>query len=138
MTAVIEMTTIVDTDEFGGRSLVYLPKYVPADHELFDKSDEEIEESFLSALETMYSDFDRDNVEAFNISRVRSVMAIPTLNYSELLPPMKSTVEGLFYVNSSYILRGNLNVNETITIGEEAMETVLKAELERSSVAKGK
>ncbi len=138
MTAVIEMTTIVDTDEFGGRSLVYLPKYVPADHELFDKSDEEIQESFLSALETMYSDFDRANVEAFNISRVRSVMAIPTLNYSQLLPPMKSSVDGLFYVNSSYILRGNLNVNETITIAEEAMETVLSAELERSAVATSK
>ena len=62
-------------------------------------------------------------------------MAIPTLNYSEQLPPMKSSVDGLFYVNSSYILRGNLNVNETITIGEEAMETVLKTELERSTIA---
>ena len=48
---------------------------------------------------------------------------------------MKSSVDGLFYVNSSYILRGNLNVNETITIAEEAMETVLKAELERSELA---
>ena len=53
-------------------------------------------------------------------------MAIPTLNYSQLLPPMKSSVDGLYIVNSSYILRGNLNVNETITIAEEAMETVLQ------------
>ena len=133
MTAVIEMTTIVDTDEFGGKSLVYLPKYVPADHELFDKSDEEIEESFIGALEKMYPDFSRDDVEAFKISRVRSVMAIPTLRYSELLPPMKSSVDGMYFVNSSYILRGNLNVNETITIAEEAMETVLKTELEKVS-----
>ena len=133
MTAVIEMTTIVDTDEFNGNSLVYLPKYVPADHELFDKTDEEIEESFISALEKMYPDFSRDDVEAFKISRVRSVMAIPTLRYSELLPPMKSSVDGMYFVNSSYILRGNLNVNETITIAEEAMETVLKTELEKVS-----
>ena len=134
MTAVIEMTTIVDTEEFDGHSLVYLPKYVPADHELFNKSDEEIEESFINALEKMYPDFNRDDVEAFKISRVRSVMAIPTLRYSELLPPMKSSVDGLYFVNSSYILRGNLNVNETITIAEEAMETVLKAELEKAAV----
>ena len=133
MTAVIEMTTIVDTEEFGGKSLVYLPKYVPADHELFDKSDEEIEESFIAALEKMYPGFDREDVEAFKISRVRSVMAIPTLRYSELLPPMKSSVDGMYFVNSSYILRGNLNVNETITIAEEAMETVLKTELESAS-----
>jgi len=129
MTAVIEMTTIVDPEELGGKSLVYLPKYVPSDHELFDKSDEEIEESFLSALDRMYPDFSRDDVVDFKLSRVRSVMAIPTLKYSEVLPPMKSSVDGLYVVNSSYILKGNLNVNESITIAEDAMETVLKDEL---------
>ena len=56
-------------------------------------------------------------------------MAIPTLKYSELLPPMKSSVEGLYVVNSSYILKGNLNVNESITIAEDAMQTVLKDEI---------
>ena len=134
MTAVIEMTTIVDPEELGGKSLVYLPKYVPSDHELFDKSDEEIEESFLSALDRMYPDFSREDVVDFKLSRVRSVMAIPTLKYSEVLPPMKSSVEGLYVVNSSYILKGNLNVNESITIAEDAMETVLKDELAVSAV----
>ena len=130
MTAVIEMTTIVDPEELNGQSLVFLPKYVPAEHELFEKSDEEIEESFLSAMDRMYPDFSReDDVVDFKISRVRTVMAIPTLGYSELLPPMKSTVDGLYIVNSSYILKGNLNVNETITIAEKAMDTVLKDEL---------
>ena len=129
MTAVIEMTTIVDPEELGGKSLVYLPKYVPSDHELFEKSDEEIQESFLSALDRMYPEFSRDDVIDFKLSRVRSVMAIPTLKYSELLPPMKSSVEGLYVVNSSYILKGNLNVNESITIAEDAMRTVLKDEL---------
>lgn len=131
MTAVIEMTTIVDPAELKGHSMVYLPKYVPAEHELFERSDEDIREDFLAALERMYSHFDRDDVIDFKLSRVRSVMAIPTLNYSEILPPMKSSVEGLYIVNSSYILRGNLNVNETITIAEEAMETVLKDELQQ-------
>jgi protoporphyrinogen oxidase len=129
MTAVIEMTTIVDPEELGGNSLVYLPKYVPAEHEMFDKTDEEVKESFLSALERMYPDFTRDDVMAFEISRVRNVMAIPTLRYSEKLPPMKTSVDGLYIVNSSYILKGNLNVNESITIAEEAMDTVLQAEL---------
>jgi protoporphyrinogen oxidase len=130
MTAVIEMTTIVDPKELGGNSLVYLPKYVPAEHEMFEKTDEEVRESFLSALERMYPEFTRDDVLAFEISRVRNVMAIPTLRYSEKLPEMNTSVDGLYIVNSSYILKGNLNVNESITIAEEAMETVLKAELQ--------
>ena len=42
---------------------------------------------------------------------------------------MKSSVAGLYVVNSSYILKGNLNVNESIAIAEDAMRTVLKDEL---------
>ena len=135
MTAVIEMTTIVDPRELKGQSLVFLPKYVPAEHELFEKPDDEIQESFLSAMERMYSDFTRDDVVDFKISRVRTVMAIPTLGYSDLLPPMKSSVDGLYIVNSSYILKGNLNVNETITIAEKALDTVLKDELAKVPVS---
>ena len=129
MTAVIEMTTIVDPEELGGNSLVYLPKYIPAEHEMFEKSDQEVKESFLAALERMYPEFTRDDVLAFEISRVRNVMAIPTLRYSESLPEMNTSVDGLYIVNSSYILKGNLNVNESITIAEDAMETVLATEL---------
>jgi protoporphyrinogen oxidase len=129
MTAVIELSNIVDTAELGGCSLVYLPKYVPASHELFDRPDEEIQEEFIAALEKMYPDFSRDQIKAFRISKTRSVMAIPTLNYSESLPPMKTSVDGLYLVNSAYILKGNLNVNETIAIGEKAIDGVLAKDL---------
>lgn len=135
MTAVIELTNIVETSETGGKSLVYLPKYVPADHELFNRSDESIQEDFVSALEKMYPEFSRDDIEAFRISRTRSVMAIPTLEYSKSLPPMKTSVPGLFLVNSAFIVKGNLNVNETITIAEDALAGVLKPELEESPVS---
>ncbi len=130
MTAVIELTNIVDVSETNGRSLVYLPKYVPADHALFERTDEEIQEEFTSALEKMYPEFSRDEIEAFRISRTRSVMAIPTLRYSESLPPMKTSVPGMYIVNSAYILKGNLNVNETITIAEDALTSVLAGEMQ--------
>ena len=125
MTAVIEMSNIVDKDELHGNSLVYLPKYVPADHELFEKSDEEIENSFVSALENMYPEFSREHIVDFKICRTRLVMAIPTLNYSQMLPDQKTSVPGLYLVNSSYILKGNLNVNETIEIAEDAYRNVI-------------
>ena len=83
----------------------------------------------LDALEKMYPDFSRSDVETFRVTRTRNVMAIPKLRYSESLPPMKTSVEGLYLINSSYILKGNLNVNETIGIAEEAYEKYLAGEL---------
>src|SRR5262245_14472961 len=49
-TAVIETTALVDRAEFGGRSLVYLPKYVAPDDPLFGEADESIRERFVGAL----------------------------------------------------------------------------------------
>jgi len=52
-------------------------------------------------------------------------MALPTLDYSQRLPPMKTSVPGVWAVNSAHILKGNLNVNETIEIAEDAIRTIL-------------
>jgi len=121
LTAVIEMTTIVDPAELGGHSLVYLPKYLMSDDPGFAEPDEAIRERCLATLERMYPHFSRDDVLAFRISRARYVMALPTLRYSERLPPMKTSIPGVYAVNSAHILKGNLNVNETIQIAEEAL-----------------
>jgi protoporphyrinogen oxidase len=125
LTAIIEMTTIVDPKELDGHSLVYLPKYVMSDDPAFAESDEVVRERCLATLERMHPHFKRDDVLAFRTSRARYVMALPTLSYSERLPPMQTSMPGVYAVNSAHILKGNLNVNETIQIAEEAIATVL-------------
>ncbi len=113
-TAVIEMSALVDRSEFGGHSLVYLPKYVAPDDAIFDESDESIRARFVAALARMYPHFDPADVLDFRLSRVRSVFALSTLNYSATVPPMATSLPGVFVVNSAQIVNGTLNVNETL------------------------
>lgn len=132
-TAVIEMTTIVDPAELGGHSLVYLPKYVAADDTAVNISDDELREQFLSALERMHPEFSRDDVLAFRVARTKYVMALPTLDYSQRLPPMATSIPGVYAVNSAHILKGNLNVNETLEIVEEAVAGPLRDAIESTA-----
>jgi protoporphyrinogen oxidase len=118
-TGIIEMSALVDKAEFGGNALVYLPKYVAPTDELFEKSDAEIEETFLDALEKMYARFNRKDVLAFKVSRVRQVFPIPTLDYSKNLPDSKTSLENVFVINSAHIVNGTLNVNETVQLAEK-------------------
>lgn len=120
-TGIIEMSAMVDRKEFGGRSLVYLPKYVEKDDPLFSKTDEEIEDLFLGELGKMYPQFSRESVEAFKISRVKEVFPVPVLDYSSKVPEMKTSIDGVFLVNSSQITNGTLNVNETIQLAEKSL-----------------
>ena len=117
-TGVIEMTTLVDKSQFGGLSLVYLPRYVPPEDPIFNESDESIRDRFLAALVQMYPKFDRTDVVEFKISRVKQVFAISTLNYSQHLPPVQTSIPGVRILNSAHILNGTLNVNETIQLAD--------------------
>ena len=126
-TAVIEMSALVDPAEFGGRSLVYLPKYVPANHSLLAASDDEIRQQFIPALKRMHPSLTDDDILTFQISRVRNVVALPTLNYSQQMPAVETSLPGLYIVNSSQIVDGTLNVNETIRLAEQALPTLLKS-----------
>ena len=124
-TGVIEMSTLVDPKEFGGKSLVYLPFYLPQNAEQFGLTDDQIRELSLKGLEEMYPAFHRDHVIAFRASRVKRVMAIPTIGYSETLPPIKTSVPNVYAVNSAQIVNGTLNVNESIKLAETAVRDLL-------------
>lgn len=122
LTGIIEMGAIVDPQYLGGHYLVYLPRYLMANDAGFEESDDAIHERCLTTLEKMYPNFDRSQVAAIQTARARHVMALPTLRYSEQLPPVVSSVPGLYLLNSAQVTKGNLNVNETIEIVERELE----------------
>lgn len=120
-TAVIEMSAFVDRDQFGGNSLVYLPRYAASDDVTFDVPDHEWGERAIETLSGMYPHFDPSDVLAFRVSRERFVFALPTLGYSERMPPRRTSLPGVSIVNSAQILNGTLNVNETVKLAERAI-----------------
>ena len=125
-TGVIEMTTLVDKERFGGRSLVYLPRYLAQDDAFWQKSDAEIRELFVSALERMYPQFRREQVLAFQVSRVREVLAVSTLRYTaERLPALATSLPDISIVNSAQIANGTLNVNETVGLANTQAAALL-------------
>ena len=116
-TGVIEMTTLVDRQKFGGNSLVYLPCYLPQNDAYWQKTDAEVEHDFVAALERMYPGFKREDVLAFKVARARQVLAVSTLGYTDkLLPPVTTSLKNVFVLNSAQIANGTLNVNETLGV----------------------
>jgi protoporphyrinogen oxidase len=125
-TGVIEMSALVDPERFlAGHHLVYLPRYVTPEDDFFELSDPEIEARFVAGLERMFPGFEPSRIRAFRISRVRQVCAIPTLGYSEHLPPTTTQVPGVHLLGSAHVIHGTLNVNETVKLAEEALATWL-------------
>ncbi len=124
-TGIIEMTALVDKTNFGGDTLIYLPKYLKSDDSMFEIPDNEIELLFLEALFKMYPFISKSNIKYTGIARARNVFALSTLKYSENLPNIQTSINGVYIINSAHITNGTLNVNETIQIAEAKLKEIL-------------
>jgi protoporphyrinogen oxidase len=125
-TGVIEMSALVDKKYLDGNALVYLPKYVSPNDPLFSQSDEEVKTYFLANFKKMYPWLTDDNIKFAGVARAKHVITVLTKGYSDNLPGVKTSVPGVYIINTSYIQDGTLNVNETIRVAETKLEEILK------------
>jgi hypothetical protein len=79
LTGMIEMTAVVDKDaETNGRSLVYLPRYLPCDSSEFDLPDDALRASFLErGLDRLFHARTGPDIVATATHRARFVQALP-------------------------------------------------------------
>lgn len=127
-TGVIEMTALVDKQNFGGDSLIYLPKYLSPDDQLFSKTDEEIQIFFTETLMRMYPWLTQNNFKFTGVARAKHVITVLKDDYSKNLPDIKTSIPGVCIINSAHIKDGTLNVNETIKVAESKLNELLKVE----------
>jgi protoporphyrinogen oxidase len=126
LTGVIEMTALVGTSFFGGNSLVYLPKYVNSEDQMFNLSDQDLKESFIASLKLIHPSLKDDEIISCQVAKAKYVITLPEMGYSSNLPSFKTSVDNLFVINSSFITDGTLNVNETLKVADTYFPKVLK------------
>ena len=125
-TGIIEMTALVDKSNFGGHSLIYLPRYMTKGDPLFTKSDEAIKDAFMTSLKMMHPKLNAADLVAYQISRIADFPVIPTLHYHEKsLPSSVTSMANVFIVNSAQILNGTNNVNEIVRLANEKAAELL-------------
>jgi protoporphyrinogen oxidase len=120
LTGVVEMTALTGTASVGGRTLVYLPRYVAPDDPRFDLADDDVATEALAELWRIYPHA-RCEPTAWEVSRVRNVFAVPIRNYSTTMPPVATSVPGLYTVGSAQLPFSPLNVNDTLGLVDVAL-----------------
>jgi len=118
-TAIVETSAL--TGPFDGKSLVYLPRYVTQGDPYWALDDDALQARFVDGLRAVHPEIPEEAVQAFRVARVRHVMAVPTVGYRDIAPPVTTSVPGLYVVNSAQIIDGTLNVDATLGVLERAL-----------------
>lgn len=123
-TGIIEVTNIVDPESFGGRHIVYLPKYVTADGPLNKLSDEEIVSRFVTSLKSVHPHVSEDSVLHTRVFRERDVQPLQEVNYLDQTRGIKTPLNGIFIANSTMLYNSTLNNNAAITLARQAVDVM--------------
>jgi protoporphyrinogen oxidase len=117
---VIEHTNLDRPERYAGRHVVYLSKYLPTDAELYRMSDDEVLEYSVPHLKRMFPRFDRDWVVRHHVWRAPYAQPVITPHYSRVMPPVESTVRGLYLAGMAQVFPEDRGTNYALRNGRRA------------------
>jgi len=118
---IIEMSNLRPFDN----SIVYVPYYMPQSHPKFSWSDEKIiaeATAYLKRINPILTDADIIDVHA---SRYAYAQPICQPKFASHLPPMRSSVEGLYIADTSYYYPEDRSISESVALGKQLAEMAL-------------
>lgn len=113
-TGVIGMSSLIDLDETKGNYITYFPKYVTSDHPYWSKSEEVLKSIFVSGVKTLYPEFDEAKLKSASIHKAFKVQPLQVLNYSEIIPKIRTTHPNFYVLNTSQLVNQTLNNNSVV------------------------
>ncbi len=123
----IEHTNFVDPERYDGRRFAYVANYLPRDHELLGRSQDEVLDRYVPGLQRINPAFSRDWIRNAWMFSEPAAQPIVTLGYGERIPPLQTGVPGLVLANTTQVYPEDRGTNYAVRIGGDAADALLSA-----------
>jgi protoporphyrinogen oxidase len=127
--ALIEHTNFVDPVRYGGDHLLYVARYIQSPEEdVWQQSDDEVRETWLSGIESLFPEFDRGDVNWVRTSRNPRTAPIYERGYLDMVVPYdlsEDVADGLYYAGmASEAQYPERSLNGGIVAGYECADRI--------------
>lgn len=124
-TGIIEATNVVRPSGGEGCHIVYLPKYVTADDELWASEDPHVLEAFLDGLKRVFPVLVDADILHAAVFRERYVQPLQEVDCLSRSVGFQTPVEGVYVANTSMIYNSTLNNNAVVDLATRVMEELI-------------
>jgi protoporphyrinogen oxidase len=115
--AVIEHTNFEPPETYGGRRIVYLSKYLPESAAMYQMGDEELLRFSVPHIKRMFPKFDESWIVDYHVWRATHSQPIVVKRYSELIPAVRTPLEGLYLATMAQVYPEDRGTNYAIREG---------------------
>ncbi len=99
--------------------VVYAPYYMPAEHPLYQQTDEEFLQRTRKYLQKLNPELVDQDFIAMHASRYRFAQPVCGPGYLQQLPPIKLPITGLYVADTSYYYPEDRGVSESFRLGRD-------------------
>ena len=118
----VEHTNFVEPERYDGRRFLYVANYLAHGHALLSLDADALLDRYMPGLRTINPAFDRSWVKAAWLHREPAAQPIVTVGYHERIPPLQTTVPGLFLANTTQVYPEDRGTNNAVRDGARAAE----------------
>ncbi|MBB3304159.1 MULTISPECIES: NAD(P)/FAD-dependent oxidoreductase [unclassified Enterobacter] len=123
---VIEHTNFEGPENYQGKHIVYLSKYLPVSDELYKKNKDEFLEYSLPYIKRMFPDFDSSCIVKHHLWKEEWSQPIVVKKYSELIPEKHHPIGGLHLSSMAMIYPEDRGTNYAIREGRAMARELLE------------
>lgn len=124
--ALVEHTNWMDRAHYGGDHLIYCGDYIPANHEYFRLSEEELTERFASVLSTFNPDFKPDWIRKSWVFRAPYAQPVPYVYHSERIPSLATPMPGVYWASMSQVYPYDRGTNYAVRMGRQVAAMMME------------
>jgi len=125
LAGVIEYTNLDDKQEWGGDTLIYLPRYVPVDDPVYAMTDEDISDHAFQELKRLYPLTEGD-LKDRRVFRNPYAQPICHVGFTRDAVQIRSPVPKLYVTDSCLLHPSDRTLSDTIALAEEAAQLILE------------
>ncbi|WP_432593068.1 NAD(P)/FAD-dependent oxidoreductase [Stenotrophomonas maltophilia] len=109
-----------------GQKILYAPYYMPKTHPKWQQSNAELIEEVLGYLARINPAFKRDWVLASHCHRYEFAQTICPPGFQDMLPSMRTPVQGFFMADTAYYYPEDRSINESINTAQALVDEALR------------
>lgn len=123
--SVVEHTNLISSQNYNGEHLIYAGKYLPKNHPDFFLTKENLLKKFDKDLAKICPDY-KDAMIDFEVFRSSYAQPIIPLNYSAIIPPIKTKIPGLYQASMEQVYPWDRGTNYAVALGKKVAEEIIK------------
>ncbi|MEW5869517.1 MAG: NAD(P)/FAD-dependent oxidoreductase [Chloroflexota bacterium] len=123
---IIEQTNLNRNLQNAGLNLIYIPFYLPTSEPRYGFSDAALFDEYIPMLKQVNPAFDESWIKERFVFRTPYAQAICTTGFAELMPGIRSPLQGLYLTDSTQFYPEDRTISAAIRQGRAAAQAILE------------